>query len=104
MEKRVNIDTALCEFWENPEIITVHESDENKGSLSKGLSDILHKLTFSGCHGEPSVAHKVTTSPDLLCIVLETSGSISWVGSLQDIKGGGGVFSPFSFPFLHPPS
>lgn len=57
---------------------------------------------------QPSVAHKVTTSLDLLCtrscIVLENTGSISWVGSLQEVKGGGGDFSFFSFPFLHPTS
>lgn len=57
---------------------------------------------------QTSVAHKVTTSLDLLCtrscIVLENTGSISWVGSLQEVKGGGGDFSFFSFPFLHPTS
>ena len=72
---------------------------------------LLEPMSRSGA-AAPSVAHKVTTSPDLLCVVLEDSGSISWVGSLRDIKrrGGGGLlpfllflFSPHAPPPPDPP-
>lgn len=80
-------------------IINVHQSDENQSFASRRRRP--HQPPGAAA---PSGARKVATSTELLCIVPEDSGSISWVGSLQDIKEGGGVFCLFSFPFLHPTS
>lgn len=56
-QKRVNIETTVCEFWENSEIIDVHESDDDESSLRKRLGDILHNPTFRRCHGQEPLRH-----------------------------------------------